>query len=90
MLSTYRAVLKGDTLEWRNEKPKHIKRDKAVDVHVTILEETPDSPITENQGQRMADALEQLARLQEQNLPEDPAVWEREIRQDRVLPDRDN
>lgn len=34
------------------------------------------------------DALEQLAQLQEQNLPVDPAAWERAIRQDRVLPDR--
>ncbi len=88
MLSTYRAVLRGEFLEWSNEKPIAFQPDDPVEVHVTILEETSLSalPQDKTQGQRMADALEQLARLQSSSLPDDPLTWERETRADRALP----
>jgi hypothetical protein len=85
MLSAYRAVLRGHVLEWRNERPKHLAQDQAVDVHVTILEEAP-SPSGVEQGPRMAAALERLAQMQAPATPPDPVGWERKMRRDRVLP----
>lgn len=91
MFNTYHATLTDDQLQWRKEKPAHIAQGKAVEVYVTILEENPVSDISQSdtQGQRMADVLEQLARLQSSSLPPDPAVWERETRIDRTLPGRE-
>ena len=91
MLSTYRALLTGHQLKWRNEEPSHIPLDRAVEVYVTILEETILLPSSQDktQGQRMADALEQLACLQSSSLPDDAAAWERETRADRALPGRE-
>ncbi len=89
MLSTYRAILKGNRLEWSDEAPDLNTEEHPVAVHVTILEET--APLREQitQGQRMAAALERLAALHALADLTDPATWEREIRQDRPLPDRE-
>ncbi len=90
MLSTYKATLRGNRLEWSGETPKRLPSDKVVAVHVTILDESVEETTGVSQGQRMAAVLEQLAATGA--LPEltDPAIWEREIRQDRVLPARES
>jgi len=41
-------------------------------------------------GRQMAEALEGLARLPERIPIEDPVAWQREQRQDRALPGREN
>lgn len=86
MLNTYRAILRGQTLEWLNEKPENLSRNRPVNVHVTILEDN-ETPLPA-QGQQMAAILEQLAQIQSSFAILDPLDWEREIRQDRELPGR--
>ena len=89
MLNTYKATLKGNRLEWGRDIPKIISLGKAVEVFVTILDESVASPSV-SQGQRMAAALERLAAIDALAEVTEPAKWEREIRQDRILPDREN
>lgn len=88
MLNTYKAVLRGDTLEWSDDAPELAISGQPVAVHVTILDDSvlrsqPD------RGQRMAAALERLATKKGLADISDPTAWQREIRQDRSLPERD-
>jgi hypothetical protein len=90
MLSTYRAVLRGHILEWLSEKPEHLPTDRAISVQVTILDEAP-QVVDKQQGRQMAMALEKLAKLPTSTMhATDAASWERELRQERVLPGRGN
>ncbi len=38
MLETYRAVLRGNKIEWETDAPEILKNNKSVEVFVTILE----------------------------------------------------
>jgi hypothetical protein len=89
MLNTYKAILRGNHLEWDGDAPDHLAPEDEVVVYVTILDEPAVTSAVTQQGQRMAAALEQLAAINA--LPDltDPVAWEREIRQDRPLPDRE-
>ena len=88
MLHTYKAILRGDRLEWVDDLPKNISTD-VVSVYVTVLDESAIPVTVEGSGPRMAAVLEQLAAIHALADLTDPAAWEREIRQDRSLPDRD-
>ena len=55
---------------------------------MTFTEEPIDSEEDTERGQRMAEALEQLASMNALADITDPAGWERELRKDRPLPDR--
>ena len=89
MLNTYKAILKGNHLEWNEDAPDHLAPEDAVAVYVTILDEpVVPSPIIQ-QGQRMAAALEQLPAINALADLTGPVAWEREVRQDRPLPDRE-
>lgn len=88
--TTYRATLKGNRLEWRGEAPPEIDTDHAVPVDVTILRDERFSALrTPHAGERMAAALEKLAASRAVASIEDPVAWQREVRGDRPLPDRD-
>ncbi len=88
--NTYRAVLKGNRLEWRGEIPPEIAREREVPVDVTILrDEHSSASRAGNTGERMAAALEKLAASQAVTSIEDPVAWQREVRRDRPLPGRD-
>ncbi len=88
--TTYRAVVKGDRLEWLGEIPPEIARNREVSVDVTILrDERFSASRAANTGERMAAALEKLAASGAVASIEDPAAWQREIRRDRPLPGRD-
>jgi hypothetical protein len=89
MLNTYKAILRGNHLEWDGDAPDHLTQKDAVMVYVTILGEPVVPSVVTEQGQRMAAALEQLAVINA--LPDltDPVAWEREVRQDRPLPGRE-
>ena len=89
MLSTYQAVLRGEVLEWLADKPQNLASERAIPVYVTILEERPTLLMTER-GLRMAAALEQLAQMQNTFASLDPLQWEREVRQERWMPGRDD
>jgi hypothetical protein len=85
MLRTFKAVLKGDRLEWTDEIPE--TREQSFLVHVTLLEEDAVASVS-SRGQQMSEILSQLAAantFSEVN----PITWQREVRQDRSLPDRD-
>ncbi len=86
MLQTFRAVLKGNSIEWIDEAPQ--LGDQSIAVHITVLEETVGSD-SATRGQRMAEVLEKLASNRAFS-DVDPAVWQREVRQDRSIPGRDD
>ncbi|HEV7669085.1 MAG TPA: hypothetical protein VGS22_11205 [Thermoanaerobaculia bacterium] len=87
---TYRAVLKGNRLEWQGETPSEIAAERSILVDVTILGEERFSASREaHAGERMAAALESLAASRAVIDIEDPVGWQREGRRDRSLPDRD-
>ena len=88
MLETYSAILHNNHIEWTGDAPASLPPDQAVRVQITLLDRA--APVDAEQGRRMAAALERLAARSA--LPEivDPAAWERDIREDRPLPDRDD
>ena len=88
MLHTYRAILKGNRLEWDGDVPEQAAQERAVAVYITILDESV-MPQTASQGERMAAELEQLAASNALAHITDPAAWERDLRQDRALPGRE-
>lgn len=89
MLQTYKAILRGNLLEWSGDAPERLEEEQAVEVHVTILQETNASSSVAARGRRMADALEKLASINALSEISDPSAWQGEERQDRQLPDRD-
>lgn len=86
MQKTFRATLRGDSLEWGEEVRGNLRDNSPVQVLVTILEEEPVQE-TKGRGQRMAAALEKLAQAQA-FAGIDPVVWQEDVRQDRELPGR--
>jgi len=86
MLQTFRATLRGDSLEWEEEVQCLSRDDAGVQVLVTILEEEPMQE-KNGRGQRMAAVLEKLAQAQA-FAGIDPVAWQRDVRQDRELPGR--
>jgi hypothetical protein len=85
MLLTYKAILRGDRVEWIGEAPQ---TNGGVPVHVTVLHEGIDEDKSAR-GRDMADALESLAAAGGISAIPDPIAWQRETRQDRPLPGRD-
>ena len=61
MRATYRAVLHGNHLEWRDQEPEEVLPDREVEVFVTILDASEPPATAEARGAAMAAALEQLA-----------------------------
>jgi len=88
MVTTYKAILRGNQLEWSDEAPASLTSDGPVTVQVTILDDLDLLAQKQRRGQPMADILAHLASKQALNHIPDPVTWEREVRQDRPLPDR--
>ncbi len=87
MLATYKATLKGNRLEWREEQPDTLPPDRELAVIVTILDEPrPGAP---GRSSRMVDALERLAKAGGVRGMDDPLAWERDSRRERPLSGRD-
>ena len=87
---TYRAVLKGNRLEWQGEIPPEIVGERSIPVDVTIPGEEKFSASRDSHtGERMAAVLERLAASRAVVEIDDPVEWQREIRRDRPLPGRD-
>jgi hypothetical protein len=84
MTRSYRAVVRGDHIEWTNGAPESTK-----DLRVTVTVADADQLDDAERGALMAEALDELARIGAFSEIEDPAEWEREIRRDRPLPGRD-
>ena len=87
MLKTYKARLRDNRVEWLEKPPEGLTTRDTVEVYVTL----PDDRQAERKsGAKMVAALEKLAALGtlEKTIP-DPVAWQREIREDRPLPERD-
>jgi hypothetical protein len=89
MLRTYRAILRGNQIEWRDALPTALPTDQPIAVHITILQEVVNGGESNQPGQHMAAVLEQLAAVNAVADIADPGAWERAVRTDRPLPDRD-
>jgi hypothetical protein len=85
MASTYKAILHGDHLKWNDEAP--VRRDHGVAVVVTVLDEALPAAAA-GRGARMAAALERLAAAGGPGIA-DPVEWQREVRDERTLPERE-
>ncbi|MEZ2237048.1 hypothetical protein [Microcoleus sp.] len=86
MQRIFEAILKGNFLEWANEVP--IQGDRPVRVYVTLQEERSTFS-AELRRQRIVEILEKIAASNVFADINDPVEWQRELRQDRPLPGRD-
>lgn len=89
MLQTYRAVLRGNWLEWIGAAPEQVKDENEITVEVTILGDAWAESVERERGLKMAEALEALAEVNALADITDPVAWQREIREDRPLPGRE-
>ncbi len=89
MLQTYKAILRGNRLEWNETAPQSLSDDQPVAVHVTILDQEQVTP-ARTSGQQMAAILAHLASKPTLASISDPVVWQREQRDERTLPGRED
>ncbi len=85
MLQTYKAILYGDHVEWLEQPPE---KPHPVQVHITFLEETASEAVLDR-GRVMAEALAALASRGTFTAISDPVAWQREMRSERTLPNRE-
>jgi hypothetical protein len=90
MPGTYRAILHGNRLEWRDEEPERLPPDRDVEVFVTIVGNSETSAAMRRRGAAMAAALERLAKTGGSESFGDAAEWERDTRTERPLPGRES
>ena len=86
MVRTYKALLRGNSLEWIGEAPEH-SEDYPISVEVTVLEESSLSE-ARSRGHAMAAILEKLAESGTVSDITDPVAWQRDLRQDHPLSGR--
>ena len=86
-MRTYKALLRGDRLEWLGEAPEP-QTDAPLRVHVTVLDQELPAEV-HARGHAMAALLEKLAACRTFSAIADPVRWQRELRQERVLPGRE-
>ena len=86
-MRTYKALLRGDRLEWLGEAPEP-QTDAPLSVHVTVLDQELPAEV-HARGHAMAALLEKLAERRTFSAITDPVRWQRELRQERVLPGRE-
>ena len=85
-MRTHKAVLHDNQIEWLEHPPERID---AAQVYITLLEE-PDSVTPSNRGRLMAEILAELAQRETFSEISDPVAWQRDLRSERVLPDRES
>lgn len=88
MLRTYKAKLKGNYLEWIGSVPK-CDEAHPLNVSVTILEKESNSEKTKR-GKEMASILNKLSETYPFSVVNDPVQWQREVREDRNQPYRED
>lgn len=86
MQAIYKAIVRGDRIEWDDDAPQEIRTQQALRVSVTVLDQPTAGDDT--RGPRMAEVLERLAASGGVASINDPLQWQREQRQDRDLPGR--
>jgi hypothetical protein len=85
MSHSFRAILRGDRLEWLEAAPA---ADRPLPVDV-IVQDAPALGSARSDGAGMAQALEELAATPVYRRMSDPVKWQRMVREDRPLPGRD-
>ena len=85
MPHTYKAILKGDRVQWLGDAPD---TNGGIPVQITVVESPPLDDAAAR-GAAMAAALQKLAEAGGIPTIPDPVAWQREIRKDRPLPGRD-
>ncbi len=88
MFPTYRALLRGDRIEWEDEVPEQADNPQGLEVFVVIVGELLQDG--ERRGRRMAEALESLAQKGGVSGIANASDWQREQREDRTLPGRND
>ena len=86
MKRAYKAILRGDKVEWLDDAPE---TEEPVQVYITISN-LPNSDDSQSEGQTVFEALQALADMGAFDDFEDPVAWQREIRKDRPLFLRDS
>lgn len=86
MYKTYNATMRGNQIEWETDSPP-VDTEAGVKVQITVLKQFEGTE--EERKEKLFAALEKLAHEGKTPWPEDPAAWQREIRQDRPLPGRE-
>jgi hypothetical protein len=86
MLPTYRAILKGTRVIWLDAPPQ-LPED--AEVHITVLHPEASPPKDRDRGSAMAAALEKLSEINA-FAGVDPIGWQRDVRQNRPLPGRED
>jgi len=84
MVRLYKALLRGNSLEWIGEAPER-SDDYPITVEVTVLEESYPAE-ARSCGDEMAAILEKLSESEAVSDITDPVAWQRDLRQDRPLP----
>lgn len=84
MLRVYRAILRGDRVQWIDQPPK---KQRPIPVHITLIQNEPN--ISHTRGESMASALENLAHQGGLKHIVDPTAWQKQIREDKPLMGRD-
>jgi len=89
MSNPYKANPTGNQLEWVDEIPQLPTGGASTPVLVTILPAPGADLTTEQMRRRRIEALERLAAMGGIKSIPDPSAWQREIREDRPLPGRE-
>ena len=84
MTRTYKAILNGNRVEWVGAGPVIAT---PIEVEVSVPDEA--AAAQEHQGAKLAALFEELSRLDPYREIKDPVAWQREVRKDRPLPDRE-
>jgi hypothetical protein len=90
MLSTLKATIHGDRIEWHETTENIVPSDRPVEVLVTILARHLNGPSPEEQGRLRVAALQKLAAINAFSEIDKPVQWQQETRKDRELPGRES
>jgi len=78
-MRTYRAILRGNRVEWRGDEPNP---QQSLEVDITVLEQ-PHTPEENQQKNERIASLQQLAEKGGISNMTDASEWQRKERQDR-------
>jgi hypothetical protein len=88
MLTTVKATVEGEHIEWQEDMDKMLPPNQRVDVLVTILQADSSEASVEERARRRVAALERLAARNPFASVAEPERWQRGARQDRELGER--
>jgi hypothetical protein len=87
MLTTIRAVVRGNRIEWIEDGEHFFPVSQSVEVLITPLQAQA-APLPAERSKRRLDALKKLAAINAFHGIAEPSQWQREMRTERDLPGR--